>query len=366
MPDKPVIPVFPISQQDARDYRDAGAALVAHVNERIAAHPDLARWLGPNDFRLLEDNHRNHHALMSTVFVFSQYSLLLDIVPWVYRAYHARALDWDYFPAAFAAWTNALDAALPANAASAIRPVYEWLIAAHKQFIELSLQPPEPSGTGTGPQPWAGIQDSFLDALLDGNAQQAIERVMPFVRQPSDLEPLYLHLIAPVMHHIGQLWETGQITVAQEHLASAIVGRLMAGFSTFRFQTARKPFRALISAAPNEFHEIGAWMVSDLLELDGWQVRYLGANTPERDLLEMLDSFQPHVLALSVTMPFHVPRALEFTKKLRSSKRFPDLRIMVGGAGAGAFQENLQAAGVDATAADAAAAVRLADSWVQA
>jgi methanogenic corrinoid protein MtbC1 len=42
--------------------------------------------------------------------------------------------------------------------------------------------------------------------------------------------------------------------------------------------------KAVITAAPNEFYEIGAWMISDILEFDGWEVRYLGANTPVNDL----------------------------------------------------------------------------------
>ncbi len=365
----PVMPAFLISQEDARAYREAGPRLVAFVNSRIAGHPDVSRWLGPNDMRLLEDNHRNHHALMSTVFVFSQHSLLFETVPWVYRAYHARKLEWAYFPEAFRAWMDGVQEELPASAASSIRAVYEWLLDSHESFIEMAQSAPQdaPSPQDAAiSEPWRGIQDSFLQALISGASQHAVGMVMPFVCTPRDLVPLYLHLLWPVMRRIGELWEAGRISVAQEHLASAIVGRLMAGFSMFRFQTERKPFRAVVSAAPNELHEIGAWMVSDLLELDGWQVRYLGANTPERDLLEMLDSFQPQVLALSVTMPFHVPRALEFTRKLRETARFSKLRIMVGGGGVSAFGETLHSFGVDAMAPDAASAVRLANSWVQA
>lgn len=65
------VPNFIISTQDACLYRDEGFQLVAFVNDRMATHSHVSKWLGPNSFSMLEDNHRKHHAFMSTVFVFS-------------------------------------------------------------------------------------------------------------------------------------------------------------------------------------------------------------------------------------------------------------------------------------------------------
>jgi methanogenic corrinoid protein MtbC1 len=107
-------------------------------------------------------------------------------------------------------------------------------------------------------------------------------------------------------------------------------------------------------------------MLSDMLELAGWQVRYLGANTPEKDLMEMVRSFQPHLLALSVTMPFHLDRALALVAQVRADTALDGVRIMVGGLGTVHSGELLLRHGVDGTAADAGQAVALADSWVRA
>lgn len=89
--------------------------------------------------------------------------------------------------------------------------------------------------------------------------------------------------------------------------------------------------KAVVTAAPNEFHEIGAWMISDMLEHAGWDVRYLGANTPADDLLDLLRSFHPKVLALSVTMPFNILKAKEIINTLRRDMELQKIMVIIGG-----------------------------------
>ena len=120
-----------------------------------------------------------------------------------------------------------------------------------------------------------------------------------------------------------------------------------------------------MSASPNEHHQIGAWMISDLLEVRGWTTRFLGADTPTQALLEALDDFRPRVLALSVTMSFNLRNTADLIARVRqhSGRRAP--RIMVGGR---VFQETPGLAlsiGADGEAADAAGACLLAEAWLE-
>ena len=72
-------------------------------------------------------------------------------------------------------------------------------------------------------------------------------------------------------------------------------------------------------------------MISDLLEQKGWQVRYLGANTPQEELLDLLLSFKPDLLALSVIMPFNLAAAAGIITEIRKRPELASLKIMVGG-----------------------------------
>ena len=70
-------------------------------------------------------------------------------------------------------------------------------------------------------------------------------------------------------------------------------------------------------------------MVADVFEKEGWDVLFLGANTPEKSLIEYIRLIDPTMLALSVSLYFHLPYLEDLLKKLEYN--FPKLKILVGG-----------------------------------
>jgi DNA-binding transcriptional MerR regulator len=101
------------------------------------------------------------------------------------------------------------------------------------------------------------------------------------------LEQSFVDVLAPALMDVGESWAAGELTVAQEHLASSTIRaslqRLLAD--------ARASVRgiAVLACAPGERHEIGLLMLAVLLRGDGWQVAYLGADTPLRDAIELAE-----------------------------------------------------------------------------
>src|SRR5213078_2548473 len=95
-------------------------------------------------------------------------------------------------------------------------------------------------------------------------------------------------------------WRRGALTVAQEHLASSTVRsalqRLLAD--------ARGCVRgvAVLACAPGERHDIGLLMLAVLLRADGWQVAYLGADTPVGDAVALAEESGARLLCFSATM----------------------------------------------------------------
>lgn len=80
-----------------------------------------------------------------------------------------------------------------------------------------------------------------------------------------------------------------------------------------------------------ELHEMGIRMLADIFEMEGWDTFYLGANMPNRQLMEALLSYRADLLAISVTLPTHVSHAAQLIQKIRSDKDFSKLKILVGG-----------------------------------
>ncbi len=133
------------------------------------------------------------------------------------------------------------------------------------------------------------------------------------------------------MYTIGSLWEEGEISVASEHLASSIVSKIVSSLYAEFLSIEQDKGQAIISAGPNEYHEIGARMVADLLEIDGWDIYYLGANTPVDTLVEMIKEKRPFFVGLSAALSFNLDALSDAIEKIRTSPEIKDIKILVGG-----------------------------------
>ncbi len=345
----------------ALEYAENKELFVEEVNRELNAHPSLYELLGHNPLEVMMNNHENHFKFMSNVFIFNNFRLLARTVQWVYRSYHARGFSYDYFPAVVSAYIRAVEKYMDPSNASYINRVYRWILEKHPAFIQLSKA--ESEMPFVMDKSWENIMEQFLGALLRGEHQDCLKITEELVSTAVDLRSFYLQVIQPAMFRIGLLWEQGDISVAQEHLATAIVSRVMASLYPRFIIVEQTKGRALISAAPNEHHELGARMVADLLELDGWDVRYLGANVPVEDLQSMITNYKPFVLGLSVGMAFNLDKASKIIASVRNNPKLQDTRIMLGGQFLHNNPEAGHSIGADGWGADGSTAVEMADKW---
>ncbi|HEV2790090.1 MAG TPA: cobalamin-dependent protein [Solirubrobacterales bacterium] len=186
-------------------------------------------------------------------------------------------------------------------------------------------------------RPAARLSRLYLDALRANDAAGAYRVTSRAIAGGMPVPVLYQQVITPAMHAIGELWERGAITVADEHLATALTHRVLGALrSPIRCEVhvdapgERSPQgRAMLATVEGEQHALGLRMVADVLEDLGFHAIYLGADVPTEALLQALDSLSPDLLALSVTMP-HLSRTLEeVASEVRHSH--PHLDLLVGG-----------------------------------
>jgi methanogenic corrinoid protein MtbC1 len=121
--------------------------------------------------------------------------------------------------------------------------------------------------------------------------------------------------------------------------------------------------KAMVSAGPNEFHEVGARMVADFLEMDGWDVTYLGANTPASEIFEIIKRQKPFMLALSVATVFNLDQAQRVIQIIKNDQDTRDIKIMVGGLAFNDMPELWQNIGADGSAANAESALIVSSEW---
>ena len=209
-------------------------------------------------------------------------------------------------------------------------------------------------------QPFAAMAREYLDALLAGDRRRASALVLDRVGGGMAVRDVYLHVFQPALREVGRLWQTGAITVAHEHFATAATQGVMSMLYPRIFAAERCNRSMVATCVSGELHEIGIRMVADFFEMAGWDTYYLGANTPARSIARAVEERGATVLAVSATITAHVGAVANLIGAVRSELGGRPLRILVGGYPFNLVPDLWRTVGADAYAASADAAVALA------
>jgi methanogenic corrinoid protein MtbC1 len=175
------------------------------------------------------------------------------------------------------------------------------------------------------------VRQAFMDALMARDSHRAravIDRALEAGADPALLD---IGVLQAALNAFGELWAGGEVSVAHEHYVTGITEGVMAVIATRMRRPPVGGRLALVACPSGERHSLGARMIGDFLEADGWEVLALGADTPARDLLDLVEDEQPDLVALSVTMPACVEGALELLGALGTVEPAPC--VAVGGRG---------------------------------
>jgi len=112
--------------------------------------------------------------------------------------------------------------------------------------------------------------------------------------------------------------------------------------------------RALIVCPTEEYHELGARMAADFFTLCGFDVTFVGANTPLNDVLDAVEIIGPAYVGVSVTGPYNLIAARRTIQQLaaRRSTSGGRFRIVAGGQAFGQDVRLATSLGADLLAQD--------------
>lgn len=139
-------------------------------------------------------------------------------------------------------------------------------------------------------------------------------------------------IVPPLMHRVGDEWRSGRLSVAHEHLASAmIVGLILESIGAVP-ETPEAP-RVLVTTPSGERHAVGAALAAAAAALDGWTVTYLGADVPAADIVAAAKACRARAVAISVVHPDD-PSLVSRELRLVREQLAPHIPLFVGGAAA--------------------------------
>lgn len=172
----------------------------------------------------------------------------------------------------------------------------------------------------------------YAAALLAGDeiaAETTIREAMDAGLSSAEIDE---EVIAPALWLIGALWERGEISVADEHLATEISMRVLAlQREAYRVAKARRRHRVMLATPAGEQHIVALRMVSNLLSGAGYWIVMLGANVPPEALAASVRRHQPDVICMSVTMPAVTAQIIDAIQQVQAE--CPGAQFVIGGRG---------------------------------
>ena len=142
----------------------------------------------------------------------------------------------------------------------------------------------------------ADAADSLRQAL-DEMDEPAAQRVLDRLLTDFTVESVLRDVVLPYLHGLGERWQHGVVTVAQEHFASHVIRGRLAGLAR-GWGNGSGP-RALLACPPDEQHDLALLVFGIVLNRGGWRVEFLGANTPMRDTLQVTSQTRPGMVVMT-------------------------------------------------------------------
>jgi DNA-binding transcriptional MerR regulator len=169
------------------------------------------------------------------------------------------------------------------------------LAAAQAAHLILSGDEPAPQATPPPAAPLADAADD-LTASLDRLDEQAANAALDRLFAAYTVELVLQEVVLPYLHRLGDRWEAGEISVAQEHFASNLLRGRLLGLAQGWGQ-GQGP-GAILACLPGEHHELGLLAFGVALRRRGWRITYLGTDSPIDAVADTSRTLAPAVVVL--------------------------------------------------------------------
>lgn len=207
--------------------------------------------------------------------------------------------------------------------------------------------------------PWA---QRLEQRLLAGDARGSWGVVEAALAAGSELDEVYLDILAPAMASIGRRWAEGELDIADEHVATGIATRIVGRLGPRFVRRGRSRGTVVLGAPSGERHALPVSFVADLVRLAGWEVSDLGADTPAASFARTAVAADDVVaVGVSVTTAACLAAAAEVLAAVRAAD--PSVTLLVGGS-AIADADHARSLGADHWATDARSMVTLLEGLV--
>jgi methanogenic corrinoid protein MtbC1 len=206
------------------------------------------------------------------------------------------------------------------------------------------------------------VLERYLSGLLEGDRSYCRTIIEETLQSGIPANQVYMDVIWPIMNEIDRLYRRDIISSAQESFATRINRMIV---DQLQNKLPRKPQvakRIVVCSAASEQGELGAQMIADFFESNGWDVRFLGSSVNNDDIAEFVQTYQPDILVIYGMQAKKAPDMRLLIDKLRTINACPQMRIMLSGGVFDRAEGLWEEIGADLYAETASEAIRIANA----
>ncbi|MDJ0952143.1 MAG: B12-binding domain-containing protein [Acidimicrobiia bacterium] len=195
-----------------------------------------------------------------------------------------------------------------------------------KDLDDFVAEPEAVRGRGQSDTAW---DQRLVQRLLAADQAGSWKVVEAAQASGMELRSVYMEMIIPAMRSVGEQWEQGSVSIAQEHAASQVMVRLVSRLSAQIARRGVSKGTIVVGTTATDLHTLPLMLAADLIRLEGFEVLDLGSNLPASSFAETAAVQQRLVaVGISVTAPDQANAIQETIAELRSQV---DVPIFIGG-----------------------------------
>jgi DNA-binding transcriptional MerR regulator/methylmalonyl-CoA mutase cobalamin-binding subunit len=170
--------------------------------------------------------------------------------------------------------------------------------------------------------------------------QSALTQLLEDARVRYGHRVTLLRIIAPFVYEVGEAWRKGDLRVAHEHLATAVV-RDFLSYNARHYPLHKGAPEIVVATPSGQAHEIGALLVAAAARELGWRATYLGPSLPAEEIAACAKMRGADAVALSIVYPGDDPVVPEELAHLR--RILPQhVALFIGGRAAFGYHQTLR------------------------
>ena len=170
------------------------------------------------------------------------------------------------------------------------------------------------------------LRKDIFNSLTKGDLEKTLE-IFEVYNKNFPIESFYDNLLRPVMYKVGDLWESGEISVATEHVASNIAHELVSNIIQKTSKIDHKG-KVLVCTPSGEEHSLGCRLIESFLQSKGFRVFNLAPSAPAESLITFIHEHNPDIVLVSITMEDNVKTGQRLVSKIQKEFEIP---ILIGG-----------------------------------